>query len=82
MFVEVANYLGRFLHVEDNLLREIDKRMGKILVEIDVDKRLDYWSIPFICTLCHNTGHLMKYLSGFQQQASFVDEGEASDSTR
>jgi hypothetical protein len=34
-FKEIGNALGKFLHVDSKLLSGLDRRMGKILVEVD-----------------------------------------------
>lgn len=39
-FVAIGNELGHFLFVEENLIKQEDKRMGKLLVEIDVSNGL------------------------------------------
>ena len=33
----IGNHLGRFIHVKDGMLHGVDWRVGKILVEIDMN---------------------------------------------
>ena len=39
-FTAIGNHLGRFLHVEPYMLEGLDRRIGKILVEIDLSQGL------------------------------------------
>ena len=34
----IGNHLGSFIHLEDGLLHGVDRRVGNILVEIDMNK--------------------------------------------
>lgn len=73
--------VGRFLHVEEELIRGEDKRFGCMLVEVDICRglmveleiewrgkfychKMDYWGVPFRCSLCRNVGHLRKECLG------------------
>ena len=38
--VAIGNYIGRFLHLEEHMLSGVDKCVGRILVEIDMQKGL------------------------------------------
>jgi hypothetical protein len=65
----IGNESGRFIKVNETALKVQDKRMAKVLVEVDIHaglleslkiewqghilvQRLDYFEIPFQCTLC------------------------------
>ena len=39
-FEAVGNHLGRFLFISEDVLKGIDKRVGRIFVEIDMVKGL------------------------------------------
>ena len=38
--VAIQNHLRCFIHMEEEMLHEVDRRMGRILVEIDMSKGL------------------------------------------
>ena len=38
--VAIGNYIGRFLYLEEHMLFGVDKRVGRIVVEIDMQKGL------------------------------------------
>jgi hypothetical protein len=42
-FKEIGNAIGKFLHVDSKLLSGLDRRMGKLLVEVDTNGGL--WPI-------------------------------------
>jgi hypothetical protein len=78
---DVGNALGQFISLDNSILLDSSRKVGKILVEIDIHEglpkvldiecrgrhikhRLDYQGIPFRCSWCHCTCHLLRDCSG------------------